>query len=153
MWLIERLCSPRSNAVCHAIQSTGSAADSEAGGTSEASIAGSPPSHQQVQAVSSLSGISSPPGNHCHSSPASSSHSPSSSLHFSNTYGTLYDKFIALRNVILEGDLWSESLVSPIQCLRNYNFVGEGIVLFEALLKVRALLGQTYSLRGVFDAS
>lgn len=128
-------------------------ADSEAGGASKASIASSPQSHQQVWAVSSLSGISSSPGNHCHSSPASSSHSPSSPLHFSNTYGALYDKFPALHYVISEGDLGSESLVSPIQHLRNYNFVGEGILLFEALSKVRALLGQTYSPRGVSDAS
>lgn len=32
-------------------------------------------------------------------------------------------------------------------------YVGETIVLFEALSKVGALLGQAYSLKGAFDAS
>lgn len=38
-------------------------------------------------------------------------------------------------------------------CLRNYGFLGEGIVLFAAVLKVRALLVQTCFMRGGFDAS
>lgn len=150
--LKERLCSPGSNATC-AVQNTGSMADSEAGRASEADIIGLLQSHWYVWAVPSFSSISSPPRNHCQSSPVSRSHSSSSSFPFSNTCGMLHDKLLALCSAALKGNLWLECLVSPIYYLRDCHFAGEGIFLFEALLKIRSLLGQTHSLRGVFDAN
>lgn len=109
-------------------------ADNEAGAASK-----------PVWAVLSLSGIG-PPGNRCHSSPASSPHSPSSSLRFPNT-----------RCVARQCDFGSWFMIRKFDlsclCLRNYGFVEEGIALFAAVLKVSALLVQTYFLRGVFDAS